>query len=108
MYTYTGGANLQPGRQISEYKFDDPAAGKLDRDVIDGWAAMIQHYFLAAYVHRVANSSTSGGKRLPNGRAVIGTYTPAKTVESGPAPASWARYSWDRSCRVNSNRSPKD
>lgn len=83
MYTYTGGAIFSQADKYQKYDFDDLGAGKLDRDVIDGWVSMIQHYFLAAYIPPRSEQQHFYGKRLPNGRAVIGTYTPAKTVEPG-------------------------
>jgi YidC/Oxa1 family membrane protein insertase len=83
MYTYTGGAIYSQQDKYQKYDFDELGEGKLDRDVIDGWVAMIQHYFLAAIVPPRGEQQHFYGKRLANGRAVIGAYTPAKTVEPG-------------------------
>ena len=83
MYTYTGGAIYSQEDKYQKYDFDELGAGELDRDVIDGWVAMIQHYFLAAIVPPRSEQQHFYGKRLANGRAVIGAYTPAKTVEPG-------------------------
>jgi len=84
MYTYTGGAVYTQEDKYEKYDFDDLGAGQLDRDAVDGWVSMIQHYFLAAIVPPRGEQQHFYGKRLNNGRAVIGAYTPAKTV----APAS--------------------
>jgi YidC/Oxa1 family membrane protein insertase len=83
MYTYTGGAIYSQEDKYQKYDFEDLGAGKLDRDVIDGWVAMIQHYFLAAIVPTRGQQQHFYGKRLNNGRAVIGTYTPAQSVAPG-------------------------
>jgi YidC/Oxa1 family membrane protein insertase len=83
MYTYTGGAIYSQEDKYQKYDFEDLGAGKLDRDVIDGWIAMIQHYFLAAIVPPRAEQQHFYGKRLANGRAVIGAYTPAKRIDPG-------------------------
>jgi YidC/Oxa1 family membrane protein insertase len=83
MYTYTGGAIYSQQDKYQKYDFDELGAGKLDRDVIDGWVAMIQHYFLAAIVPPRGEPQHFYGKRLANGRAVIGAYTPAKSLEPG-------------------------
>jgi len=83
MYTYTGGAIFSQQDKYQKYDFEELGAGKLDRDVTDGWVAMIQHYFLAAYIPPRGEQQHFYGKRLSNGRAVIGTYTPAKAVQPG-------------------------
>ena len=83
MYTYTGGAIYTQEDKYQKYDFDDLADGKLDRDATDGWVAMIQHYFLASVVPPRGESQHFYGKRLPNGRAVIGTYTPPRSVQPG-------------------------
>jgi YidC/Oxa1 family membrane protein insertase len=83
MYTYTGGAIFSPEDKYQKYDFDDLGKDRLNRDVVDGWVSMIQHYFLAAIVPPRGEQQHYYGKRLANGRAVIGAYTPARTVESG-------------------------
>jgi YidC/Oxa1 family membrane protein insertase len=83
MYTYTGGAIFTQEDKYQKYDFDDLGNGELDRDAVDGWVAMIQHYFLSAIVPARGEPQHFYGKRLANGRAVIGTYTPAKTLAPG-------------------------
>ena len=83
MNTYTGGAIYSQTDKYQKYGFKDLGAGKLDRDARDGWVAMIQHYFLAAFVPARGEDQHFYGKLLPNGRAVIGTYTPAKVIQPG-------------------------
>ena len=83
MYTYTGGAIFSQQDKYQKYDFEDLGAGKLNRDVTDGWISMIQHYFLAAVVPPRGEQQHFYGKRLPDGRAVIGAYTPARSVQPG-------------------------
>lgn len=83
MQTYTGGAIYSPADKYQKYAFDALADGKLDRDVDDGWIAMIQHYFLGAFVPPRGEPQHFYGKRLDNGRAVIGAYTAATEVAPG-------------------------
>ncbi len=83
MYTYTGGAVYSQEDKYQKYDFEDLAKDRLNRDVVDGWVSMIQHYFLAAIVPPRGEQQHFYGKRLSNGRAVIGAYTPARTVEPG-------------------------
>ena len=83
MYTYTGGAIFSQEDKYQKYDFDELGSGQLNRDVKDGWLAMIQHYFLGAVVPPRGEDQHYYGKQLSNGRAVIGGYGPAKTVAPG-------------------------
>ena len=85
MYTYTGGAIYSQEDKYQKYDFEELGTGQVDRDVKDGWLAMIQHYFLGAIVPPRGEDQHYYGKRLSNGRAVIGGYGPAKTVAPGAA-----------------------
>lgn len=83
MYTYTGGAIYSQEDKYQKYDFDELGSGQLNRDVKDGWLAMIQHYFLGAVVPTRGEDQHYYGKKLSNGRAVIGGYGPAKTIAPG-------------------------
>jgi len=83
MYTYTGGAIYSQEDKYQKYDFDELGSGQLNRDVKDGWLAMIQHYFLGAVVPPRGEEQHYYGKKLSNGRAVIGGYGPAKIVAPG-------------------------
>ncbi len=83
MYTYTGGAIFSPEDKYQKYDFEDLAKGEPGRDVVDGWISMIQHYFLAAVVPPRGEQQHFYGKGLSNGRAVLGSYTPARAVQPG-------------------------
>jgi YidC/Oxa1 family membrane protein insertase len=83
MYTFTGGAIYSQEDKYKKYDFDDLSEGRLGRDVTDGWVSMIQHYFLGAIVPPRGQQQHFYGKGLPNGRVVIGAYTPAQTVAPG-------------------------
>jgi YidC/Oxa1 family membrane protein insertase len=85
MYTYTGGAIYSQEDKYQKYDFEELGTGQLERDVKDGWLAMIQHYFLGAIVPPRGEDQHYYGKRLSNGRAVIGSYGPAKAVPPGTA-----------------------
>jgi YidC/Oxa1 family membrane protein insertase len=83
MYTYTGGAIFTQEDKYQKYDLEELSAGQLDRESRDGWVSMIQHYFLAAIVPPRGETHHFYGKGVSNGRAVIGAYTPAKTVAPG-------------------------
>lgn len=83
MYTYTGAAIYSPEDKYQKYSFDKLAEGELDRDVKDGWIAMIQHYFLAAYVPPRGETEHFYGKQVADGRYLVGTFTPAVKLAPG-------------------------
>ena len=83
MYTFTGGAVYTPEDKYRKYKFDDLAEGEPNLDAKDGWVAMIQHYFLAAFVPPRGETEHFYGKSVTTNRYVLGTYTPVKTAAPG-------------------------
>ena len=50
IYTYMGGVLYSPEERYEKIKFEDIQESKLKREITGGWAAMIQHYFLSAWV----------------------------------------------------------
>ena len=50
IYTYTGAVLSSPDKPYEKIDFDDMASEDLDREVRDGWIAMIQHYFASAWI----------------------------------------------------------
>ena len=50
IYTYMGGVLYSPEERYEKIDFADIQETKLKRDITGGWAAMIQHYFLSAWV----------------------------------------------------------
>lgn len=83
MYTYTGGAIYSQEDHYQKYSFDELADGKLSRDVTNGWVAMIQHYFLAAFIPPRDQPEHFYGKRAGDGRYIIGSYTPQVNLAPG-------------------------
>lgn len=50
IYTYMGGVIFSPEGRYEKIKFEDMLDENLKRDITGGWAAMLQHYFLSAWV----------------------------------------------------------
>ena len=50
IYTYTGAVLSSPDKPYEKIDFDDMESEDLDREIRDGWIAMIQHYFASAWV----------------------------------------------------------
>ncbi|HFD92591.1 MAG TPA: membrane protein insertase YidC [Gammaproteobacteria bacterium] len=52
IYTYTGAVIYSEEEKYEKIDFDDMKDGDLSRDIKGGWAAMIQHYFVGAWLPR--------------------------------------------------------
>lgn len=48
--TYTGAAIYTPTEKYEKISFEDMAKKPLKRDTTDGWVAMLQHYFVGAWL----------------------------------------------------------
>jgi YidC/Oxa1 family membrane protein insertase len=84
IYTYMGGVIYSPEEKYEKIKFDEMLEQDLDRTITDGWAAMLQHYFLAALVPDTGAPEHYYTKTLSNTRYVIGIISPDwRTVSNG-------------------------
>ena len=92
-YTYTGGILSGPEKPYEKVDFSDMASQDVDREVVGGWVAMIQHYFAAAWIPGAEDTNHYYSKSLANGRFALGVVSPAKLVPSGSTGAfSLAMY----------------
>ncbi len=82
-YAYTGGAIYSPEEKYEKISFDDMEKSKLDLDVKGGWVAMLQHYFLGAWVPPAEENNHFYSSVLSGDRYQIGAYTPAISVAPG-------------------------
>ena len=83
IYTYMGGVIYSPEEKYEKIKFDHMVDGDLDRTITDGWAAMLQHYFLGALIPARDEANRYYTKALSNARYVIGMISPGQTVAAG-------------------------
>ncbi|MFT5807776.1 MAG: YidC/Oxa1 family membrane protein insertase [Moritella dasanensis] len=71
MPTYRGGAFSSEDTRYEKYNFDDMADKNLAKVTLGGWAAMLQHYFVSAWVPPAIDSNTIFS-RVSGGLANIG------------------------------------
>jgi YidC/Oxa1 family membrane protein insertase len=83
IYTYMGGVLYSPQEKYEKIGFDDMAEVDLDRMVTDGWAAMIQHYFLGAVIPDAGEENRYYTKTLSGARYVMGLISPQRTIAAG-------------------------
>lgn len=82
-YTYTGGVFYNPKDKYEKVDFDDMAKKKLDVESDRGWLAMIEHYFLSAWIPPKDQVEHYYTNALSGGKYLIGSYSPSITVEPG-------------------------
>ena len=72
IYTYTGGVLYSPEDKYQKIDFSDMTDEDLKRDVKGGWAAIIQHYFLAAWIPPIEMQQSYYTRDLKDSRYAMG------------------------------------
>ncbi len=84
LYTYTGAVISSPDKRYEKIDFDDIEDEKLSIDIVNGWAAMLQHYFFTALVPGSKEDNYHYYTLNPDKQSyVIGAVSPNKTIVSG-------------------------
>lgn len=82
LYTYTGAALSSPENHYEKISFGDMEDKPIDRDIVGGWVAMLQHYFVVALIPIDANQAHHYYTLTPEiNHYVIGMVTPSIQVE---------------------------
>ena len=82
-YTYTGAVLSSPDKPYEKIDFDDMLSENLEREVSDGWIAMIQHYFASAWIPEPAVPARYYTKALDGGEFLTGLIGPPVAVAPG-------------------------
>ncbi len=98
-YSFAGAAWYSAADKFQKLKFDHFASEPLDRDLSGGWAAMLQHYFFAAWIPAATETDHYSTKtylaRLADGaeirRYLIRTQSPPIHVAPGDTKTDNAR-----------------
>ncbi|MDH5517028.1 MAG: membrane protein insertase YidC [Gammaproteobacteria bacterium] len=87
IYTYTGGVIYNDDFKYSKVEFSDMANKSLDIDSSAtfkaGWAAMIQHYFLASWVPGADENNFYYTKQTGDNRYMLGLRSAAINIKAG-------------------------
>ncbi|MCB1737931.1 MAG: membrane protein insertase YidC, partial [Gammaproteobacteria bacterium] len=83
IHTYTGGAIYSPEEKYEKVAFDDVDEAPLSRNITGGWAAMIEHYFVSAWVPAPDRAQGYYSKPLGDGRYLLGLKSGAQDVAAG-------------------------
>ncbi len=80
MPVYRGGAFSTAETRYSKYSFDEMTEANLSETTQGGWVAMMQHYFVSAFIPGVDDNNQLYSRVLSNGEATIGFKSPLTTV----------------------------
>jgi len=84
IYTYTGAVFSSPGDEYEKIDFDDLDDMSYAKTATSGWAAMLQHYFVAAMIPAVDDQSKSFyGKSINEQNYTAGIKMPTMMVAAG-------------------------
>ncbi len=83
VYTYTGAVISRPENVYEKIDFDDIRSDDLSADAEGGWVAMIQHYFIAAWVPDQDQANHFYTKVAKGNRYVVGMIAPPVSLAPG-------------------------
>ena len=83
IYTYTGGVVYNEENKYEKLKFSDMAEKDLNTEMKGGWIAMIQHYFLGAWIADQSESNLAYSKHPSADRYILGLRSPAQSIQAG-------------------------
>jgi YidC/Oxa1 family membrane protein insertase len=93
IHTYTGGVVYNEEIKYEKYDFDDIAEENLNYQLTDGWLAMIQHYFLAAWLPETGKDNLYFSRyNSSKDHYTLGTRTSAITIDAGQTGQITSRF----------------
>ncbi len=81
--TYRGAAYSTTEERYEKYDFDDIQEANLTKATAGGWVAMLEHYFVSAWVPRAEETNQLYTSFSNNMEAVIGFKAPAVIIDAG-------------------------
>lgn len=83
IHTFTGAAVSTPEKRYEKYTFDDLTEETVKLATTDGWAAILEHYFVGAIIPASDRTYNYYSSIVSDQNYVIGYYGPAETVPPG-------------------------
>jgi YidC/Oxa1 family membrane protein insertase len=81
--TYRGAAFSTTEDRYEKYDFDDIEEANLNKVTAGGWVAMLEHYFVSAWVPSAKDTNQLYTTYSNNFEAVVGFKAPAVTIDAG-------------------------
>jgi YidC/Oxa1 family membrane protein insertase len=92
MQPFLGVALTQPDDRFTKFSFDDIAEEPFKAQLPGGWVAMIQHYFLSAWIPNPAQTHTFSARVTGSGFNIAGFTSPALVLDPGNSGEIGARF----------------
>ena len=83
MQPFLGSALTQPDQRFTKFDFEDMAEDPFRADLRGGWIAMLQHYFVSAWVPDPNSTYRFRTRQTQSGDNIIGYTGPALAVAPG-------------------------
>lgn len=91
LYTYTGGVVSTEDNPYEKIDFGDMEDQDLKQEIGQGWVAMIQHYFVGAWIGDKGDTHHVYSKVSEGNKYVIGLLTPQASIAPGSTGSIKAR-----------------
>lgn len=82
MPVYRGGAFSTSDTRYQKYSFDDMQDGALSKTTEGGWVAMLQHYFVSAWIPATDQNNSLYSNIIQGKDAAIGFKAPVQTINA--------------------------
>ncbi|QSX37279.1 membrane protein insertase YidC [Shewanella sedimentimangrovi] len=92
MPTYRGGAFSTADVRYEKYNFEDMAKKDLDQSTLGGWVAMLQHYFVSAWIPSANDKNTLFSSVSAGGQANIGFKGAVHDIAPGESQTISAQF----------------
>jgi len=80
---FLGVAVTQPDEHFTKFTFEDLAEEPFKAKLLGGWIALIQHYFLSAWIPNQEQTHTFSARVTPSGFNIAGFTSPALVLDPG-------------------------
>lgn len=92
MVPFLGAAVTQPDDRFTKFSFEDMKEEPFKAQLPGGWVAMIQHYFLSAWIPNPDQTHNYSTRVTASGFNIAGFTSPAVTVDPGKTGSTGARF----------------
>ena len=92
MVPFLGAAVTQPDDRFTKFSFEDMEEEPFKAQLPGGWVAMIQHYFLSAWIPNPDQTHNYSTRVTGSGFNIAGFTSPALTVDPGKQGSTGARF----------------
>jgi YidC/Oxa1 family membrane protein insertase len=92
MHPFLGFAVTQPDDRFTKLSFKDLAEESFKAQIPGGWIAMIQHYFLSAWIPDPDKTNSYSARVTPSGYNIGGFTSPALVLDPGKSGQTGAKF----------------